>query len=152
SLDTKIDWYDIGRNSDYLEILGMALEGRIKGFKPSGREVTEGLWRGAGSVLEKSMKIITPVYVGAGSIVEKNVKLEGPVMIGANCRIGEGVELSNVYVGDYTRIKPGFKGKNLLITPEYYVGTDGSGGGILNSNLSNYVSDVRASEGISPAG
>ncbi|MFA6657454.1 MAG: NDP-sugar synthase [Mesotoga sp.] len=150
SLDTKIDWYDIGRNSDYLEILGMALEGRIKNFKPSGREVTEGLWRGTGSVLEKSMKIITPVYVGAGSIVEKNVKLEGPVMIGANCRIHEGVELSNVFVGDYTRIKPGFKGKNLLITPEYYVSIDGSGGGILDSNLSRYVSDVRSFEGISP--
>jgi len=97
------------------------------------------------------MKIITPVYVGAASIVEKNVKLEGPVMIGANCRIHEGVELSNVFVGDYTRIKPGFKGKNLLITPEYYVGIDGSGGGILDSNLGQYVSDVRASEGISPA-
>jgi len=147
SLDTKIDWYDIGRNSDYLEILGAALEGRIKGFKPSGREVTEGFWRGTGSVLEKSIKIITPVYVGAGSIVEKNVKLEGPVMIGSNCKIHSGVELSNVFVGDYTRIRPGFKGKNLLITSEYYVTVDGSGGSISDSNLKNYISDVRSLEG-----
>jgi mannose-1-phosphate guanylyltransferase len=73
------------------------------------------------------------------------------MMIGANCRIHEDVELSNVFVGDYTRIKPGFKGKNLLITPEYYVGIDGSGGSVLDSNLSRYVSDVRAIEGISAA-
>lgn len=147
SLDTKIEWYDIGRNSDYLEILGMALRGQIRGFEPSGKQVTEGLWKGTGSVLEKSTKIITPVFIGAGSLVEKNVKLEGPVMIGSNCKIHSGVELSNVFVGDYTRIKPGFKGKNLLITSEYYVTVDGSGGSIADSNLKNYISDVRSLEG-----
>ena len=147
SLDTKIEWYDIGRNSDYLEILGMALRGQIRGFEPSGKQVTEGLWKGTGSVLEKSTKIITPVFIGAGSLVEKNVKLEGPVMIGSNCKIHNGVELNNVFVGDYTRIKPGFKGKNLLITSEYYVTVDGSGGSIADSNLKNYISDVRSLEG-----
>lgn len=146
SLHTKIDWYDIGRNSDYLEILAKALGGEIKGFKPSGKEVTKGLWRGTGSLLEKTTKIITPVYIGPGSVIEKNVKLEGPVMIGANCRIHDDVELSNVFLGDYVRIKTGFKAKNLLITQEYYVGSDGKGGMIADSNLKRYVSDVRTME------
>lgn len=98
----------------------------------------------------KTTKIITPVYIGPGSVVQKNVKLEGPVMIGANCRIHDDVELSNVFLGDYVRIKPGFKAKNLLITQEYYVGSDGKGGMLADSNLKRYVSDVRTMEA-SPA-
>jgi len=138
-----MEWFDIGRNSDYLSILGQALLGKIKGFKPSGKEITAGLWKGISSVVEKTTRIITPVFIGSNTRIEKNVRLEGPTMIGSNCEICEGVDLSNVFVGDYTRIKTGFKGKNILITPDFFIRSDGSTGSISEGPYAEFISDTR---------
>jgi len=143
SFTAEIDWFDIGRNSDYLSILGHALLGKIKGFKPSGKEITSGLWKGISSVVEKTTRIITPVFIGANTRIEKNVRLEDPAMVGSNCEICEGADLSNVFVGDYTRIKAGFKGKNILITPDFFIKSDGSTGLISEGPYAEFISDTR---------
>lgn len=143
SFSPELDWYDIGRKTDYLSILDQALSGKIEGFTPPGKEITSGFWEGIGTSIEKSTRIITPVYIGSGTRIDKNVRLEGPTTIGANCRIGEGVDLNNVFVDDYVRIGPGLKEKNILLTSDFYVRRDGSSGTIAESPLADYVFDMR---------
>ncbi len=101
------------------------------------------MWKGIGTIVEKTAKIITPVFIGANTKIERNVRLEGPTMVGSNCELCEGVDLSNVFVGDYTRIKAGFKGKNILITPDFFIRSDGSTGLISEGPYAELISDTR---------
>ena len=144
SFVSQIEWYDVGRSSDYISILGQALKGKVKGYKPSGKEKAPGLWLGTGAIMDISVEIAAPVHIGGMTRIGKNVKLEGPVAIGSNCEIGEDCHLSNVYVSNYTRIEAGLMESNILFTPEYFVRSDGSSGQIMGSQYSKYVSDTRS--------
>lgn len=137
------NWFDIGRNSEYIGILKKALELEIPDFIPSGKVITPGIYTGAGVKIHPEAKLIPPIYIGPGALIEKDAKIEGPAIIGANSIIGEEVKICKSFVSDYTKIKKEGTLEDVMITPEYYVFSDGSTGNTEGSEFENFVSDVR---------
>jgi len=137
------NWFDIGRNKDYLVILEKALSGEIKNFYPGGKEIYPGVWVGTGAVISQGVEIKPPVYIGSSTILEKGVTITGPAIIGANCYISKDSHIANAFVMDYCYLKPGTSLSRILVTPEYFVHSDGESGEISESHLSKSVKDVR---------
>lgn len=143
ALSMDFNWLDIGRSKDYLAILEKALSGEIKNFCPGGKEIQPGVWVGAGTVIPKSVEIKPPVYIGGCTILEKSVTITGPAIIGANCYISKGSRIANAFIMDYCYLKPGTSLSRILVTPEYFVHSDGESGEISESSFSGSIKDVR---------
>ena len=99
--------------------IGSGSSGKDQGFKPSGKEITAGLWKGISSVVEKTTRIITPVFIGSNTTNRK----ERETRRANNDRVptvkSARVDLSNVFVGDYTRIKTDSKVKTYSSLPTF---------------------------------
>ncbi|MFO7881981.1 MAG: NDP-sugar synthase [Kosmotogaceae bacterium] len=138
------NWYDIGRKEDYLRILSSALKGRIKNFLLWGKENQTGVFTGAGAVISKRAVIKPPVYIGPSSIIGNDTYIEGPVAIGTGCEILPNCKLKNTFIMDYTKVKSNTEIRDLLVTSEYYISTNGDSGNINESKiLSKAISDSR---------
>ena len=142
--DMDFSWHDIGRREDYLRILADALNGKINNFHLWGRNVQPGVFTGAGAVISKKAVLKPPVYVGPSSIIGDDAYIEGPVSIGTGCKISQKCSLKNAFIMDYTKVGENSKIHDLLVTPDYYISTDGDSGTIDEfSFLSKIISDSR---------
>ena len=76
-------WEDIGNISQYMDAQKAVLDDKVKGVRPPGEEVREG------------------VYIGEG-VEADGAQLEGPVVLGDNVRVASGAR-----VGPHSVIAPG---------------------------------------------
>ena len=144
AFNMDFQWLDIGRNSDYLKILEMALKEEIAGFEIHGKRLSEKLWIGAGTRISPEAKLVPPVWIGPAAVVEKNAEIIGPALIGANAVISEGTVVKNSYIMDYVKLLPGITFEKMLISPEYFVKLSGENGTIPCSPYNAFVKDVRS--------
>jgi len=100
-------WYDVGTPKHYLEAMHDMLNGRFTSLTDFGGRISEDrrIWvQGESSEAMKSRKeIIRKIKHG-------KIKIQGAVLIGRHCRIGDGTEISNSCIDNYTQI-----GKDALI-------------------------------------
>lgn len=137
------NWFDIGRNSEYISILKKALNLEIPGFVPSGKEIMPGIYTGAGVKIHPDAELTPPVYIGPGALIEAGARIKGPSIIGANSIIGQEAEICESFISDYTEIKKNGILNDMMITPEYYVFSDGSTRNTEGSEFEDFISDVR---------
>ncbi|MCJ7425257.1 NDP-sugar synthase [Candidatus Bathyarchaeota archaeon] len=100
-------WYDVGTPKHYLEAMHDMLNGRFTSLTDFGGRVSEDrrIWvQGESSEAMKSKKEIVR------KIKHGKIKIQGAVLIGRHCRIGDGAEISNSCIDNYTQI-----GKDALI-------------------------------------
>ena len=140
---TEISWFDIGRTTDYLEVLETALEGGIPGFRPGGVEMSEGVFVGAGASIEPHVKIEPPVYIGGSCKVGRNTVIKGPTILGANSVIEEGCEVVSSTILDYTRISSYTSVRGFLISPEFVLDREGRSISLESLQLYGKISDSR---------
>ncbi|HAA86100.1 MAG TPA: mannose-1-phosphate guanyltransferase [Kosmotogaceae bacterium] len=140
---TDISWFDIGRTTDYLEVLGTALERGIPGFHPGGVEISEGVFVGAGASIEPHVEIEPPVYIGGSCKIGRNSVIKGPSILGANSVVGEGCEVVSSTIIDYTRISSHTSVRDLLISPDFVLDREGIPVSLENSKLYGKISDAR---------
>jgi NDP-sugar pyrophosphorylase family protein len=74
-------------------------------FKPAGVEVKPGIWMGQGSQVERSVRLVAPVFIGAGAKVADQCLVTRASNIESNSQVDYGTViedssvLSNTYVG-----------------------------------------------------
>ena len=137
------NWFDIGRNSEYLAILKKALNSEIPGFTPPGKELAKGIYTGIGAVIHPTAELIPPVHIGSGAIIGAGTRITGPSVVGTNSVIRPGVEIFESFIADYTEVRENQIIKDVLINPTYYVLSDGSAGSVKDSPFSEGITDVR---------
>ncbi|WP_245612782.1 sugar phosphate nucleotidyltransferase [Kosmotoga pacifica] len=143
AVNMDIQWLDIGRNSDYLKILELALKGEVKNFLPHGIEISKGIWKGAGARIATGAELVPPVWIGPAAIIEEGATIIGPAIVGANTIISKNVSIKKSYVMDYLKISPGTFLEEVFITQEYFVKRNGESGNIVGSPYESAVKDVR---------
>jgi len=98
----KGSWYDVGTPKRYLEAMRDMLEGHFSPLTDFGGRIDEKLnvWIQGESQesIKKRNEIIRKMRQG-------KIEIEGSVLIGRHCKIGEGVQIVNSCIDNYTRIE-----------------------------------------------
>lgn len=78
-------WEDLGRISNYVKALHDLLDGKIKGYKPAGREVSKGIYVGENAEILGTIN--PPVYIGDNVFIDKDAVVGPYVSIEKGTRI-----------------------------------------------------------------
>jgi mannose-1-phosphate guanylyltransferase len=98
-------WFDIGKVSDYYQVMMAALEGRVPGVSLPGRALAPGIHVGLNVRLDLARsRIEPPVFIGGSSSVEPGATLIGPTYVGPGSVIESGARVERSVIFDYTRI------------------------------------------------
>jgi NDP-sugar pyrophosphorylase family protein len=89
---------------DLYQLMQDGLYGRCS-LRPAGKELREGVWLGAGTLIDSTARISAPAFIGDGSEVAASCAVAGGCSIERNCKIDYGTLiqesciLSDTYVG-----------------------------------------------------
>ncbi|OGG44598.1 MAG: mannose-1-phosphate guanyltransferase [Candidatus Handelsmanbacteria bacterium RIFCSPLOWO2_12_FULL_64_10] len=138
-------WLDIGRVSDYYDVIQMALRGEVNGLSVPGTQVSEGVWVGINVRFDPSRcRIEPPVYVGGSATIEPGCSIIGPTMIGPGCVVESGAYIEKSVVFDYTRIGFCARVRNVMICGDYCVDPSGTVINLAQSDIDWAVADARS--------
>ncbi|HEY7986084.1 MAG TPA: NDP-sugar synthase [Methylophilaceae bacterium] len=116
------NWTDIGKITDYWEVLQRALEGMVAETVIPGENLRDGLWTGLNTHIDwEGTEIEGLVYLGSGVHIEAGSKIVGPTWIGNGSRIGANSEIVRSILFEYTRISPDAKLDELIVYGKYTV-------------------------------
>jgi mannose-1-phosphate guanylyltransferase len=119
-------WIDIGRVSDYWNVLQRVLRGEIPDMRMPGREVRPGIWVGLNvSIPWDKVSIEGPVYIGSSVCIEPGAVIKGPSWIGHGCVIKAGAHLEQSILFEYTRIAAGMQFIDMIVSRQYCVDRHG---------------------------
>lgn len=126
-VELPFQWLDIGRVTDYYQVVQQALRGEIRGFSPPGREVRPGVWMGLNVRIDLDRcRIVPPVYIGSGSTIGDGAELVGPTLVGSGCYVGGGVRLEQSVLLDHTRVTSFAEFRGKILSARYCVDRDGT--------------------------
>lgn len=138
-------WLDIGKVSDYYDVIQMALRGEVNGLSVPGIRVSEGIWAGLNVRLDPSQcRIVPPVYVGGSATIEPGCTIIGPTMIGPGCVVESGAYIEKSVIFDYTRVGFCAQVRNMMICGDYCVDPAGTVIDLAQSDIDWVVADARS--------
>lgn len=122
----RFNWIDIGKVTDYWEVMMKLMREPVAGVKLPGREVRPGVHVGLNTnVAWDQIQISGPVYIGAGATIEPGCRIVGPMWIGNGCHIERNAWVARSVLFDYTRIGSGTLFRDLIVSGDYCVTRDG---------------------------
>ena len=120
------NWIDIGRISDYWEVLQRVLRGEISFMKIPGKEVKPGVWVGLNTSVDwDNVKIEGPVYIASGARIDAGAEIVGPCWISHGSHIRKNAKVIRSVLFDYTRISEGETFYEMIVSPNYCVDRSG---------------------------
>ena len=129
------NWIDIGRVTDYWDVLQRVLRGEVAEMDMPGKEIQPGIFVGLNTNINwDSVKIVGPVYIGSSVHIEPGASIIGPAWIGHGSHVRKGAKVVRSVLLEYTRIGEGMVFEEMIVSPRYCV--DRKGG-------STYVGDDR---------
>jgi mannose-1-phosphate guanylyltransferase len=115
-------WIDIGRISDYWEVLQRVLRGEISYMDMPGTEVKPGIWVGLNTKIDwANVKIEGPVYIGSSTQIDAGAEIIGPCWISHGSHIRNDAKVIRSILFDYTRINASSEVSEMIISPTYCV-------------------------------
>lgn len=121
------NWIDIGRVSDYWSVLQRVLSGDFADMHMPGKQVRPGVWTGLNTrVPWDSVNIQGPVYLGSSVQIEPGATIIGPTWIGHGSHVKAGATVERSVLFEYTRIPPGMRFTEMIVSPEYCVDRRGN--------------------------
>lgn len=126
ALRHDFNWIDIGKVSDYWEVMQRVMRGEVEGISIPGREVRPGVWVGLNVRIDwRNTRIEGPAYIGSGSCIESGCQILGPTWIGHGCHLHEGVKMSRSVIFEHTRVRAGAEFDEQIVVGEYCVSKHG---------------------------
>ena len=120
------NWIDIGRVSDYWEVLQRVLRGEVAQMNMPGREVRPGIWVGLNTQIPwDQVTIEGPVYIGSSVCIEPGASIIGPSWIGHGSHLRAGSKVVRSVVFEYTRIGENMNFTEMIVSPRYCVDRQG---------------------------
>lgn len=140
-----LQWLDIGKVSDYYEVMQLALRGEIKGIEVPGTEIAPGVRTGLNVNVDLARcEIKPPVYLGSSCEVRPGATIIGPTMIGAGSVVEEGARVEESIVFDYTRIGSHAHVSKIMVSGGYCVNAVGTVIDLERSSVDWIITDARA--------
>ncbi|MDP2071860.1 NDP-sugar synthase [Methylotenera sp.] len=131
------NWIDIGRISDYWEVLQRVLRGEISYMEMPGKEVRPGVWVGLNTNIDwDNVKIEGPVYIDSGTQIDAGAEIIGPCWISHGSHICKNAKVIRSVLFEYTRISADMTVSEMIVSPRYCVDRSGE---------TYYVGDDRCS-------
>jgi len=125
----EFNWIDIGRLTDYWDVLQRVLRGEVAQMHMPGKEIRPGVWVGLNtSIAWDSVQITGPVYVGSDVKIEPGASVIGPAWIGHGCHLRSSARVERSILFEYTRIAEGQVFAEKIVSPQYCV--DRAGGAV----------------------
>lgn len=125
--DRFFNWIDIGRVTDYWEVLQRVLRGEVAEMAMPGKEVSPGVWVGLNTQINlASAKIVGPVYIGSSVRIDPGVSVIGPAWIGHGSHLRAGSKVIRSILFEYTRIGEGMEFAEMIVSPKYRVDRNGN--------------------------
>jgi len=120
------NWIDIGRVSDYWEVLQRVLRGEISFMEMPGKEVRPGIWVGLNTKIDwDNVKIEGPVYIDSGTQIDAGAEIIGPCWISHGSHIHKNAKVIRSVLFEYTRISEGMTFQDMIVSPTYCVDRTG---------------------------
>lgn len=115
-------WIDIGRVSDYWEVLQRVLRGEIKHTKMPGKEIRPNVWVGLNTRIDwDNIKIEGPVYIDSNTQIDAGAQITGPVWISHGAHIQHDAKIIRAILFEYTRIGANSTFYEMIVSPTYCV-------------------------------
>ncbi|WP_077370017.1 sugar phosphate nucleotidyltransferase [Anaerosalibacter sp. Marseille-P3206] len=96
---TEEYWNDIGDINSYIKTHEDLLNKRVHAdFKSE--EIEDGIWVGDGTLIERGVQIIPPVYIGKNCIIKNGTVLDSDTVIGDNSYIDNNCSLKRTIMWD----------------------------------------------------
>jgi mannose-1-phosphate guanylyltransferase len=116
------NWIDIGRISDYWEVLQRVLRGEIRFMEMPGKEVRPGVWVGLNTRVDwDNVKIEGPVYIDSGTQIDAGAEIIGPCWISHGSHICQNAKVTRSVLFEYTRISADMEFSEMIVSPTYCV-------------------------------
>lgn len=115
-------WIDIGRISDYWEVLQRVLLGEISYMEMPGTQVRPGVWVGLNTKIDwDNVKIEGPVYIGSSTRIDAGTEIIGPCWISHGSHIHSNARVVRSVLFEYTRVSAGVEFSEMVVSPTYCV-------------------------------
>lgn len=122
ALRQDFHWIDIGKVSDYWEVMQRVMRGEVEGIKIPGREIRPGVWVGLNVHIDwEGTTIEGPAYIGSGTNIEAGCQILGPTWIGHGCHLHRGVSLVRSVIFEHTRVRAGAEFYEQIVVGDYCV-------------------------------
>lgn len=116
------NWIDIGRVSDYWEVVQRVMTESKPDMPIPGKQVREGVWVGLNVRIDwENTKIVGPVYIGSGASIERGAEIIGPAWIGEGCHVQRGGRVVRSILFEYTRVGQDFTFTDMIVCGDYCV-------------------------------
>ncbi len=122
-------WSDIGNLDQYRQANYDLLSGKVRLPLP-GREISPGIWAGAGAEIHRESELKPPVVIGEYARIKKGVKVDGYSVF-----------------GHYTHLQENVSVKRSILWNHVYVGNDSQLRGAILSHRTHLKSQVAVYEG-----
>ncbi len=120
------NWIDIGRISDYWEVLQRVLKGEISYMEMPGTEVRPGVWVGLNTKIDwDNIKITGPVYIDSSTQIDAGAEIVGPCWISHGSHVCQNAKVIRSILFEYTRISNGVSCSEMIVSPNYCVDRSG---------------------------
>jgi mannose-1-phosphate guanylyltransferase len=145
ALNLPFRWLDIGKVTDYYEVLRLAMVGGVPGVTVPGTEIRPGLRVGPNvRIRPEACTIRGPVSIGASAIIEDRATLLGPCYIGPGAVLEAGAVVEESFVFEYTRVSSMTHLNRSIASGRFCVTGEGVTVQVAESGLDWVLSDARA--------
>ncbi|OIQ75161.1 D-glycero-alpha-D-manno-heptose 1-phosphate guanylyltransferase [mine drainage metagenome] len=121
------NWIDIGRVSDYWNVLQRLLHGEVAHMAMPGKEIRPGIWVGLNTRIDwDHVTIEGPVYIDSGTHIEAGAVIIGPSWISRGSHIRKDAKVIRSILFDYTRISEDATFFEMIVSPSYCVDRKGN--------------------------
>ncbi len=118
-------WIDIGRVSDYWQVIQRVMRHEIPWIRIPGKEVRPGVWTGLNVRIDGGVSLRGPVYLSSGCHVEAGCEIVGPAWLGQGCHVKRGARIVRSVVFEHTRVVEGAGFVDQIVYGDYCVNRDG---------------------------
>jgi mannose-1-phosphate guanylyltransferase len=126
SQSRDFEWIDIGKVSDYWEVIQRLMAQPSPSITIPGVEVRPQVWAGQNvSVPWDQVSITGPVYIGSGTRIEPGCVLQGPLWIDHGCHIQAGARVARSVLFEYARVRAGAELDAVIVSGHYGVTRSG---------------------------
>ncbi len=120
------EWLDIGRLSDYWQVVQRMMQGQVACVTLPGLQMLPGVHVGLNTrVAWDSVQFEGPVYIGSGSRIDAGCVVRGPVWIGNGCHVQAGAVVERSVLFDYAKVGAGATVREALVSHDYCVSKEG---------------------------
>jgi mannose-1-phosphate guanylyltransferase len=146
-IELPFNWFDIGRLSDYFQVVMQALRGEAPPHDLPGERMRPDVWVGLNVRANfDRIRISGPVFIGGSASIGDGCEITGPAVIGANACVEAGAEIESSIILDHTRVSGFASYRRKVIGPNFCFDPEGTVVDSSNTDVGWLFSDVRGPE------